>query len=680
MKAGPVEIGTLLQNRNRYCVPIYQRRYVWTKNKQWEPFWQDIRTKAIERLAGRERRFSHFMGAVVLESRAKPSVRQVPSFQVVDGQQRLTTFQIFLTAARHYAQRIGYSTAASNIQRFVMNSDPQLMENPEVEIYKVWPTQGDRQIFIDIVSSEDRASLRKKYGGDYWYKNWERDQIAEYNYVPNLLGAYGYFYDRIRHSVETDDLHSDLEEVPDDIEPGEDDDDEIPRELKLDAIWQALLEEFKVVEIVLDEGDDAQVIFETLNDRGEPLLAADLIRNNIFQRADAAIGPEKADKLFSTHWGPFEDSFWSVLEKQGRYKKQRIEFFLANFIAGKIASDITISKLFSEYKAFLRPSKNGAKPRYATVEDEILDLKFYGATYREFIQRETESALSDFSRRLRLWDVTTANPLVLRLWASEGLSAEEKKLALDFLLTFIVRRAVCGLTNKNYNNLFLSAIAHVDKAAWTLSKFQSFFLEQKADSGRFPRDDEFSRMLTYSPIYRNLGPAKTRALLSAVEQKKRGKFQETQELPDTLSVEHIMPSSWRAHWPMMDNLIPTDWDFSQALYSSVEDGSASGQIVRRNRLKDTIGNLTLVTPSFNSRVSNDAFDVKRKEFEDQSVLMMTRDFVKKTTWSETDIEERAKAIAILACEIWPSQDLYDKPPADKPVPVVVDEHKEGAVT
>lgn len=31
MKAGPVEIGTLLQNRNRFCVPIYQRHYVWEK-------------------------------------------------------------------------------------------------------------------------------------------------------------------------------------------------------------------------------------------------------------------------------------------------------------------------------------------------------------------------------------------------------------------------------------------------------------------------------------------------------------------------------------------------------------------------------------------------------------------------------------------------------------------------
>ena len=426
----------------------------------------------------------------------------------------------------------------------------------------------------------------------------------------------------------------------------------IPRELKLDAIWQSLLEEFKVVEIVLDEGDDAQVIFETLNDRGEPLLAADLIRNNIFQRADSSIGPAKAEKLFSAHWKPFDDPFWSMFEKQGRYKKQRIEFFLANFIAGKIAGEITISKLFSEYKAFLKPPRNSTKPRYPTVEAEINDLEAYGAIYREFIERETNSALSDFSRRLQLWDVTTANPLILRLWATENLTNTEKKDALDFLLSFIVRRAVCGLTNKNYNNLFLSAIAHVDRAGWTQSGFQSFFLDQKSESGRFPKDDEFFRLLVSMPVYTTLGPAKTRALLSTIEQRKRGRFQETQSLPDDLTVEHIMPSAWRAHWPMMGSLVPSDWDFSQAQYSKIEDNSPSGRIVMRNRLKDTIGNLTLVTQSFNSRVSNELFDIKRKEFEDQSVLMMTRDFAKKPMWDENEIEARGRGMALAACEIW----------------------------
>ena len=69
MKAGPIEIGPLLLNHQRFCVPIYQRHYVWTRDKQWKPFWNDIRTKAIERLAGRDRRFSHFMGAVAWRRR-----------------------------------------------------------------------------------------------------------------------------------------------------------------------------------------------------------------------------------------------------------------------------------------------------------------------------------------------------------------------------------------------------------------------------------------------------------------------------------------------------------------------------------------------------------------------------------------------------------------------------------
>jgi hypothetical protein len=302
-----------------------------------------------------------------------------------------------------------------------------------------------------------------------------------------------------------------------------------------------------------------------LNDRGEPLLAADLVRNNIFQRADATIGPDEAEKLFATHWRPFDDPFWPLLEKQGRYKKQRIEFFLANFIAGKIASDVTISKLFSEYKAFLKPPKNSANPRYPNVEAEIKDLTSYGAIYREFIERETDSALADFSRRLRLWDVTTANPLVLRLWASESMSDSDKRKALDFLLSFIVRRAVCVLTNKNYNNLFLSAIAHCDRNGWTFGAFQQFFLDQKSESARFPKDDEFCRLFASTPVYRTLGSPKTRALLAAIEQKKRGKFQETHDLPNDLSIEHIMPSAWREHWPMMNGLTPSDVDFNQAL-------------------------------------------------------------------------------------------------------------------
>ena len=650
MKAGPVEIGTLLQNRNRYCVPIYQRNYVWNREKQWEPFWQDIRTKAIERLAGRDRRFSHFMGAVVLESRAKPSVKQVPSFQVVDGQQRLTTFLLFLTAARHYAQAIGHETTEGNIKRYVLNSDPHLMEDADVEIYKVWPTQSNRQLFVDIVSSENRAALKKAYG-DHWYAKAQRDQVKEYTSTPSMLRAYGYFYDRIRHSVETDDLHDDLVEAPDmdDQAATQASDDATPKELKLDAIWQSLLEEFKIVEIVLDEGDDAQVIFETLNDRGEPLLAADLVRKNIFQRADAR--GEDAEALFKKHWKPFEHSFWSQMEKQGRYKKQRVEFFIANFIAGKIAGEVTISKLFSEYKSFLRPTRGSSVPRYASVQAEIQDLEAYGSIYREIIERSSGSPLAVMSTRLRAWDVTTINPLLLRLWASD-MDDEEKQKSLDLLLSLIVRRAVCGLTGKNYNNLFLNVIGDLEKKGWSYNNLRSYLLSLTSESGRFPQDAEFENAVLSKPLYNTLGSARVRTLLSEIELAKRGKKQEHQLLPDTLTVEHILPQAWRAHWPMSDDPQPSDSDHSQAQFAVLEDDTAVGRIVKRNRIKQTLGNLTLVTQSFNSGVSNLAFEVKRQEFEDQSILMLTKDFVKKPIWDEDEIAGRGKLLFDHASRIW----------------------------
>lgn len=648
MKAGPVEIGTLLQNRNRYCVPIYQRHYVWSREKQWEPFWQDIRTKAIERLAGRERRFSHFMGAVVLESRARPSVKQVPSFQVVDGQQRLTTFQLFLTAARHYARHIGHETSEGNIKRYMLNSDPQLMENPEVEIYKVWPTQSNRQLFVNIVSSEDRSTLRQSYS-EHWLT--KRDQVKEFSTIPSMLRAYDYFYGRIKHSVETDDLLDELDEAPEVEDPEKiPPADETPLELKLDAIWQSLLEEFKVVEIVLDEGDDAQVIFETLNDRGEPLLAADLVRNNIFQRADAR--GEDAETLFKKHWKPFEDGFWSALEKQGRYKKQRVEFFLANFIAGKVAGEVTISKLFSEYKAFLRSSQNNTGSRYATVVAEIQDLERYGRIYREIVEHTSGSSLAVFSARLRPWDVTTINPLLLRVWASD-MTVEDKQKSLDLLLSLIVRRAVCGLGSKNYNNLFLTVIAALEKSGWSYEVLSSFLLGLTAESGRFPHDVEFEVAICSKPLYETLGPARVRTLLSEIELAKRGAKQESMSLPDTLTVEHILPQSWREHWPITGDLQPTNDDYFKALVHVLEDDSVVGRIVRRNRIKHTLGNLSLVTQSFNSSVRNLGFSVKREEFEKQSILMLTKDFVKSEDWTEDQIEVRSKILFDHARRLWP---------------------------
>ena len=588
------------------------------------------------------------MGAVVLEARGGFSAGRVPSFQVVDGQQRLTTFQIFLAAAREYARSVGFDKSAEKITDYILNDKPHLMEDQEVEIYKVWPTQYDRTLFIDIISS-DRESLRKKYRQHFYAR---RDRIYDYKSVPPLLSAFGFFYDKIKHAVESDDLDDEFAPSPEardeDTEDAAAADAGTPDEVKLDALWKALVEEFKVVEIVLEDGDDAQVIFETLNERGEPLLASDLVRNNIFHRADAA--GEKAEKLFATHWKSFEDPFWSVQEKQGRYTKPRIEFFLSNFIAGSIAGEVNLSKLFSEYKAFLKPRRS-REPRYATVAAELRDLERFGRIYYELVDRKKSSALADFSRRLLPWDVTTVYPLVMRLWAS-GMDEAEKSAALDMLLSFIVRRGVCELTTKNYNKFFLTVIAHLDEKGWTSSNLAVFLLAQKSETGRFPRDDEFERKWLNGRSYVSLQSARAKAILQEIEIVKRTKYHETTTLAPTLTVEHVMPQQWQTHWPMADGSRPTSEQTIAALYNAAEDDSPIGRIVKRNRLMQSFGNLTLLTQPLNTAVSNGPYDGKRAALQDHSLLVLNREIATHDSWSEDTITTRGKSLFTLAKAIW----------------------------
>lgn len=660
MKAGPVTVRQLLENRQRFCVPIYQRHYVWTRHKQWEPFWNDIRTKAIERLNGRERRFSHFMGAVVLEARGAVSSRQVTSFQVVDGQQRLTTFQLYLAAARDYAKHAGFEDTVGLIEGYLFNEKEHLMEDPEVERFKVWPTKFDRILFQDIVTI-GRSELRKKYR-IHFYKG--RDQIYDYSTVPNLLGAYGYFFDCIKHAVESDDLEDDFAESIDlhekekdsasetESSPQKKDQNRVDMERRLDALWEALIEEFKVVEITLEEGDDAQVIFETLNERGEPLLAADLVRNNIFHRADAR--REDAEKLFEKHWKDFEDPFWSFMEKQGRYKKARIEFFLANFIAGKVAGEVTLSKLFSEYKAFIKIQASKSQGGYMTVEAELYDLGAYGKLYRRLLERDRNDPLGQFAKLLHPWDVTTVYPLVLRLWATEDLEDEEKNECLSILLTFIVRRAICGLTTKNYNKFFLSVLRHLEARGFSRDNLAMFLTAQSSESARLPTDSEFENAWLTAPMYgRRLTPLRIRTVLEAIEREKRQRFHETDQLNADLTVEHILPSEWEEHWPLSDGERPTSDETSQAMFASEENDTRIGQIVRRRRLLNTFGNLTVLTKPLNSSVSNGPYEAKRAALADHSLLVMNREITKEENWGEIQIEERGRTLFEVVRSKWP---------------------------
>ena len=80
------------------------------------------------------------------------------------------------------------------------------------------------------------------------------------------------------------------------------------RRRRLDALSTALWKRLIVVTIDLDPGDNAQMIFETLNARGTPLLAGDLIKNHLFQVA--TIQGADIDALYRDRWQSLDTDWW----------------------------------------------------------------------------------------------------------------------------------------------------------------------------------------------------------------------------------------------------------------------------------------------------------------------------------------------------------------------------------
>jgi hypothetical protein len=159
VKADPFQVGDVLKDPKRFIVPIYQRTYAWTPERQLTKLFDSIEAKARERLAGSSPAYPHYMGALLLSPRGKFTFGSIPIFDVVDGQQRLTTYQIFVAALRDTARSLSDAPLADQLTPFLQNTDNRLMKDPKVERFKLQATQYDRALFHDVVDL-DRDGLR----------------------------------------------------------------------------------------------------------------------------------------------------------------------------------------------------------------------------------------------------------------------------------------------------------------------------------------------------------------------------------------------------------------------------------------------------------------------------------------------------------------------------------------
>lgn len=622
MIATAVSLLALFETKMQFEVPLFQRQYVWSREKNWEPLWEDIARKFSDYLIGRKDAPVHFLGAMVLDLKQTPATH-VGKRQVIDGQQRLTTLQVFLSAFRDFCGEQDCEDMAKECAAFTLNKG--MMADPDVDKFKVWPTQLDRGQFADVVGAGSRVELLKRH------PLRKRPYARNYEPRPLMVEAYFFFYEQLNEFF-----------MGAGGEPPIASDVSLTQ--RLDECFQALKNALQVVEIDLVQGDDAQVIFETLNARGVPLLPADLLRNFIFLRAARRGEPQEA--LYKQFWARFDDPFWRVEVKQGRLLRPRSDLFLQHFLASRLTTDIPISHLFAEYKFWIEREQP-----FASVKDELSCLARQGDDFHRIIAPVKDDPLYGLVKFLDAFDVRTCYPLLLTL-LDAGMDDTQWAEVSTMLESYLLRRAICGMTTKNYNRVFLGLTRTLRREGSTADNLAKQLRAQSGDSSEWPSDEKVGEAWRTQHAYHVLNNPKIVHILKRLSDTYLTNKNETVSVECALSVEHILPQQWLENWSLPDG---SKGMSNSDLWAASTDDAMAQATRKRNAALQTFGNLTILTQSLNSAVSNSQWSLKKPELIKHSLMPINQQLHDVEKWDEVAIVQRSNDMLVRALQVWPRQ-------------------------
>lgn len=582
---------TLFEQARCYVIPPFQRPYVWDEERQWEPLWNDIRNTAetylenymesSDRRRAEHQTPPHFLGAIVIQQE-QTSSSEIGQWVIVDGQQRVTTLQLLIDAARS----VCVDLQLDPVHRLTMlvKNDDRIYSGHET--IKLWPTRIDMGAFQAVMDGTS----------------------ADTDMSSKLVEAHHFFKGVIADWIQSED-------------------DYLGRALALEA---AITSRLQLVVIDLDIASDPHAIFETLNARGTPLLASDLVRN--YSLSEAQDGTDRINMI----WDELRDEWWQSDIQQGRLRRARIEVALNYWLVMRKAKEVLASNMFAEFKGYADRTN---------IETVMHDVQFVLSKYRAF-QSETSFLPEEIAFRYKLdtMQMGVVTPIILLLLASPTISEEKRIKSFRAMESFLIRRMVCRGTTKNYNRQVQSLLLDFQKHGTADSDkvIAEFLRRQDADAGEWPGDAQIRFALLTSGVYRLLTRGRLRLVLEAIEAELRSSMSEQIDVPKGLTIEHVMPQDWQKNWPLPEE------------NTDVEDPAS-----KRNSLIDTLGNLTLVTGRLNSSLSNAPWAQKRGTLQSHSNMSLNSELLSAlqgTTWNEEAILDRSKRLTDAFIRVWPGPD------------------------
>lgn len=581
LSANKEKLQSFFMGNNQFKIPFFQRSYVW-KMENWSELWDSIKEE-LEAFQEDPEASEHFIGTIIIKQTNSEKLGAL-IYDLIDGQQRLTTLCILLRAMYDSAQD---ESLKKWIYKLIVFEDSYGNENIRIVHSKI-----DKGHFERIILGNDSNN-------DLWEKNKNLNE-KEASRLNNIDAAYVYFRNRIE--------------------------EEIQPEEQRDFVT-VLLEKLPVIHMALSKEDDVQQIFDTINSLGVKLTTAELLKNHLYSF-------DKVEPYYKEYWSSVfeadEDviNFWNTERSSGRVKRTTVELFLYSFLVIKKESVIRIESLFKEFKNYLKDESQKeliafAKElsEYALLYMELPD----GENLSEFSYQENEKRFMHVIREL---EITTAFPLVLFLY-KEVNDADELSKIIKILESYLIRRTICRLTTKNYNNLFISLLKDLKKKTITAKDFREKLLTYDDDSSRFPSDDEV-KVAIHNKYLINRYSREVLYCIS-LHQLDNG-YQDNGKLNfDGFSVEHIMPKKWRNNWQLSNGFTEEERDYKLL----------------------TLGNLTLIRGKLNSSLRDSDWFKKKGALTKYSTLPITTDYLQEDEWNEEVIEKRGNDLYAEVVKVWP---------------------------
>lgn len=512
---------------------------VYQRNYDWKKEQCNKLIHDIEKAVDRDAK-EYFIGSFVLVKKEDDK----KSFYIIDGQQRITTIVLLLLAILDYAKN-NNDTLKTSIEKF---------------------------IFSDVKEHSGRLFLKQIQKDDeYLNKILNDEEIKEG--TSNIINNYLFFKEKLNND-----------------------------EKYISKLWKGL-DLLKGIRITLEQEDEPQIIFETLNATGLSLKEGDKIRNYVLMY-------KNQDRLYKDYWIKIEENCMQNLDDES------VSTFIRFFLAIENKEFSKESEVYNDFKKYLENKDN---------EEVLKKLLEYSKLYNIILDtsKEKNKNVKIKLDNIKELKANVLNPLIMLFlkYRNEQIISEDILFdSLHLLENYILRRLICSRKTNDLNKICISIIKKLyiffenKKDMNTIVDYLSNILIDLKGNGEFPDNITVENSIIEKDVYKNILAKFILTKLELLNSKEKIDI-------DNITIEHIMPRTLTDNWKKLigDN------------YKEIHD-----------KYVNTIGNLTLT--GYNSELSNKSLEEKQEMYKDSKFLFLNKDILDLKIWNENIIIERSKRL------------------------------------